>query len=243
MPQHFNPMKQFAFPFIVLIALCHAAYCGESRVLELSTRELPLSGSVTFLDASDNPVGNPVTVTNERFIWKIIPPDAAKFTVSSLGTTSPPVAIYDSGHTYAALNPTRPIDPSTLATGTTLARLPLVEPPRKMIPAPANTEGWIFVGSLATDDDNSEWSSLYILDFATGKKPDDGIDFTFLNFVPPPAASGEPRKYVADFPLKLRTDDLADPGPTGAIIRPGQKLEILEAKRKNRSVFAKIRVH
>lgn len=215
------------------------ALAGSPAVLEVSTRGIPLDGSITFLDTDGQPVGNPISVHSERYIWKCIPAGATRFTITSLATTSDPQNIFPTGHTLVSINPTQPLDPSSIGTEA-IERLPLISSLRNFQSVAAGTTGWIFVGSLTSDSDDSDWASLYILRASDQKKPD---HFTFarLNSL---IATPEPEleSFLADFPLNLRESPGPTKNPAPMVLRPGQKIIFIAVERQGLSVFAKINV-
>lgn len=220
------------------------SYGGEEqRVLELSTRAIPLNGQIEFY-GDDGPVGDPIPVSGERFIWRVVPPEAKKFEVTSLSTKSGEFPLFESGHTFAVINPTRPLDSSSPSDGGVPKRLALVEVPvRNIEPAPVEEKGWVFIGSLDAASDDSEWSSLYVLNPGSRARPDKDEQFTYGK-LKQRVNDGEPgkRTFVVDFPLVIRESATA-PKVAGAVqVRPGQSFVVDEVKRAGTSVYARITV-
>ena len=216
------------------------------RLFEFSTRGLPVSGTLSFVDGNGTALKTE-TVENERYFWSSVPEGAVSVEFSSAhdGGHLERVDLIDSSSTFVNVNPTRPVVPADPALAVqsaepvqqSLTRLPLIEEPRAMAIVPEGDTGWIFVGKLQSASDDSEWSSLYLLDSGTLKKPDAEGPFPYSNLK---ASVG--KTFVADFPLVLRSSE-SDEGKTGfPILRGGQSFEILRVVRAGDMVRAEVRV-
>jgi hypothetical protein len=241
-------MKMHPGIVMVLLFACLAemqvSYAQEtSRVLELSTRSIPLTGSIQFLTDSEATVGPVIEVVRERFVWRDIPATATHFKLKSIIHDSAPIALFPDGNTFVTINPAQPLDPATIGSSE-LKRLPLTEPAQNMMPVPAGKIGWVYVGSLKADSETAGWSSLYILNASTRLKPDNRSGFHFTKLSDLVASSNELSKsFIADFPLVLRDTNTATAGSAEfPVVRPGQKLLFLEVVRFGKSVKAKVKV-
>lgn len=219
----------------VLLSLAHLADGNEPpRILELSTRGIPLNGSISFLDANGTIQGLPVTVGGERFFWTQVPQNAVKATITSLTETSAPVILATAGNTFIAVNPTQPINPASVQQPQ-LTRLPLIDSSKTVQQVPPGSSGWVYVGGLEQDDSNSGWKSLYVLNFSDHAKPDKHVSLTYDKFLSRIIAGSDTR-FIADFPLNLRPTP-GNSSPNCPIVRAGQLMKMTELKRDKTSVF------
>lgn len=229
----------FALLFLPTLSLADSG----TRILELSTRGIPLNGEIRFQKQATQ-IGSPIPILGERYIWKPVPEGATEFVVVSLSTSSSPVSLFPDGNTFATINPTQPIDPATGTSGVPLARLPLVQTPVVNLPpaAPA-TSGWVFVGSLSTASETSDWKSLYILNPGDLRRPDSQENFTYQSLKQRiSSADAATKTFIVDFPLNLRPQPGGTEGASLPRVRPGQKIKMSELQLTGTSVYAKVTV-
>lgn len=225
----------------------------STRIFELSTRGLPLSGTLNFLNAEGATLRS-VSIVDERYYWCRVPAEATQFQLTSSLDDEGPVThpLFETGSTFANVNPTRPVVAAQSAsTGTapdvqravlgTLTRAPLVEEPRSYTLEAAGSTGWIFVGRLMTAADESEWTSLYLAKTDTLQKPDADQPYPYASLRAAVASEDAAAKtFVADFPLIMRPT-ATEEGRTGfPILRAGQTFEIRQVVRQEDNVRAEI---
>ena len=213
------------------------------RVLEISSRNLPLIGKVTFYAQDGSTVTGDWTINGERFAWRTIPDNSFEITLSSFSDTSERIPLFAEGNTFLPVNPARPIEPGSLSSGAIPERLPLVEEPRNYPQVEAGRTGYVFVGTLENEDDGSAWRTLYILQTDTLNKPDANEEFRFSALQGLFSDSDIKPEFVANFPLKLRAAIEGDSPETAVtVLRAGQKLRFESVTRIGKSVYAKVTV-
>jgi hypothetical protein len=228
--------------FLLLMFISNTLVQAQAsvRILELSTRGIPLNGSIRFLNSNQEAIGEVISINAERFVWKVVPEDAKKIEIISLSVAEA-VDLSESGNTLIAINPIRSIDPESVEKGE-FKRLPLIHRISNVMPLEAGVQGWVFLGGLDADSDLAEWRSLYILNAGDHTKPDRNVHLTYEKFRARINSGDDVGKlYVADFPLNLRNT----PGgreATNRVVRAGQRLRIASIERLGNEVYGRVTV-
>lgn len=213
------------------------------RVIEISSRDLPLIGTVTFYAQDGSTVTGDWKIDGERYAWRTVPDNSFEIVLSSLTDKSERLPLFTEGNTFLPVNPTRPIEPDSLGSGAVPSRLPLVEERRNYLQVEAGRTGYVFVGTLENEADDSTWRTLYILHAETLIKPDANKKFRFSSLHQLSGAPDIKPEFVADFPLKLRAAIEGDSPETAVtVLRAGQKLRFEQVTRIGKSVYAKVTV-
>lgn len=222
-----------ACALIHLSSLVLCPVVSGEPILELSSRRGALFLSVSILDAS-NKVIKSGQINGRGYEWFSVPPNGVSFQLKALGTSTDPQPLQKEGSTFVSVTP---LDPTTYDLNTASG---LGLKVRSEKPLSTGVKGYVFVGTLAENNETSEWRSIFLAD-AIGKRLDQPGEepLTLAGFRK--LVSDRGPVLTVDFPLFLRKTIGGDPVGT---LRPGQKVRIkgisLHSENGKNNVFAEV---